>query len=133
MSASAAPARPAIFRHSPLGWAMIGALRCYRAAISPALPPSCRYEPSCSAYALGAVTRFGGARGGYLAVRRLLRCHPWHRGGEDPVPETFTLRYRRTERQLDPVQLQTAGQPQVVAVLADQGTSASRTPLPSGA
>ncbi len=58
----------------------------YRAAISPALPPSCRYTPSCSAYAVEAVERFGAGRGSWLAVRRLLRCHPFHAGGHDPVP-----------------------------------------------
>ena len=50
------------------------------------LPPSCRYQPSCSAYAIGALERYGALRGGYLAARRLLRCHPWGGSGYDPVP-----------------------------------------------
>jgi len=84
-----------VSRRSPLAVLMIGGLRVYRTAISPALPPSCRFEPSCSAYALEAVTRHGALRGGYLAIRRLLRCHPWHAGGTDPVPDQFSVRYRR--------------------------------------
>lgn len=61
-------------------------IRGYQRFISPALPPACRFTPSCSQYALEAVTRYGVVRGGWLAVRRLARCHPFHRGGPDPVP-----------------------------------------------
>lgn len=63
--------------------AMVGV---YRRFISPALPPSCRFEPSCSAYAVEALTRHGALRGSWLTARRLLRCGPWHPGGHDPVP-----------------------------------------------
>ncbi|MGH9487543.1 MAG: membrane protein insertion efficiency factor YidD [Terriglobales bacterium] len=62
-------------------------LRGYQRVISPWLPPSCRFYPSCSEYALQAVERYGLLRGSGLAVWRLLRCHPFHPGGFDPVPE----------------------------------------------
>lgn len=61
-------------------------LRVYRGWISPLLPPACRYTPTCSAYAEEAVQRYGAARGSWLALRRLLRCHPWGGSGHDPVP-----------------------------------------------
>jgi len=60
----------------------------YRRGLSPLLPPACRFTPTCSAYAEEAVQRFGALRGGWLATRRLLRCHPWGGSGYDPVPET---------------------------------------------
>lgn len=62
-------------------------IRFYRRGISPLLPPSCRYTPSCSAYAEQAIQRFGAVHGSWLAARRLLRCHPWGGSGYDPVPE----------------------------------------------
>jgi uncharacterized protein len=66
--------------------ALLAAIRFYSRAISPALPPRCRFYPTCSAYAAEAVQRHGAARGTWLAVRRLLKCCPWHPGGVDLVP-----------------------------------------------
>ncbi len=66
----------------PLIWLVRG----YQLAISPLLPPSCRFHPSCSSYAIEALERHGVLRGGWLAMRRIARCHPWHPGGHDPVP-----------------------------------------------
>ncbi|MGH2453496.1 MAG: membrane protein insertion efficiency factor YidD [bacterium] len=65
---------------------IIGAIRAYQVAISPAMAPRCRFYPTCSSYALEAVQRHGPTKGLLLAVRRLLRCHPFHPGGYDPVP-----------------------------------------------
>lgn len=69
-----------------LSAAMIGSLRVYQYTISPLLGPRCRFWPSCSHYAIGAVRLHGPFRGGWLALRRILKCHPWHPGGIDPVP-----------------------------------------------
>jgi len=64
----------------------VGAIRWYQRWVSPYLAPTCRFVPSCSEYAAGAIERYGLIKGGWLAVRRLLRCHPLHPGGYDPVP-----------------------------------------------
>ena len=65
---------------------LIGLIRVYRLVISPLFPPSCRFQPTCSQYALDAVERFGSIRGSWMAIKRILRCHPFHPGGYDPVP-----------------------------------------------
>lgn len=65
---------------------MLGAIRFYRRGISPFTPPACRFTPTCSAYALEAVEGHGAVRGGWLALRRIIRCHPWGGWGYDPVP-----------------------------------------------
>ena len=66
---------------------LLGLIGAYRTAISPLFPASCRFHPTCSEYAAEAVARHGMASGSWLTLRRLLRCHPWHPGGVDPVPD----------------------------------------------
>lgn len=61
-------------------------VKLYRLLISPLFPPCCIYTPTCSAYMIEAVEKYGVIKGVYLGVKRLLRCHPWHEGGYDPVP-----------------------------------------------
>ena len=65
---------------------LIAIVLFYRKRISPMSAPSCRFFPTCSAYALEALEKYGAAKGGWLAIRRLLKCHPFHKGGFDPVP-----------------------------------------------
>ena len=66
---------------------IIGALRLYKRCISPLLPSACRFHPTCSEYMMEAVARFGVLRGTGMGLARLLRCHPFHPGGVDPVPQ----------------------------------------------
>jgi hypothetical protein len=65
---------------------LLALIRGYQYAISPLLGRNCRYFPTCSEYAAEAVTKYGAIRGGWLGVKRVCRCHPWHPGGYDPVP-----------------------------------------------
>ncbi len=69
-----------------LSWPLIALIRVYQYAISPMLGSRCRFYPSCSAFAVEALQRHGPFKGGWLALRRIGRCHPWHPGGHDPVP-----------------------------------------------
>jgi hypothetical protein len=71
---------------------MRGIVLAYRYTLSPLLGPRCRFHPTCSAYALEAIGRHGALRGGWLTLKRLGRCHPWHPGGYDPVPDPDRVR-----------------------------------------
>jgi hypothetical protein len=68
-------------------WFLIQIIKVYRYMFSPWLGMHCRFHPTCSCYAMTAIERYGALRGSGMALRRLLRCHPWHPGGIDPVPE----------------------------------------------
>ncbi|MBE6663582.1 MAG: membrane protein insertion efficiency factor YidD [Ruminococcaceae bacterium] len=74
---------------------LIFLLKGYKKVISPILPPSCRFTPTCSEYAMEAIGRFGAIRGTLLGAYRLLRCNPFCRGGYDPVPEKFTFKRQK--------------------------------------
>jgi putative membrane protein insertion efficiency factor len=75
-------------------WFMLKMIRFYQRGISPIKPPTCRFYPTCSHYGLEAIERFGALRGGWLLVKRLSKCHPFHPGGFDPVPERDDARFR---------------------------------------
>lgn len=67
-------------------WVLLGLIRVYQMTLSQVLPSSCRFTPSCSAYGYEAIRKYGALKGGWMAVKRIGRCHPWHPGGYDPVP-----------------------------------------------
>ncbi|UXU73728.1 MULTISPECIES: membrane protein insertion efficiency factor YidD [unclassified Paracoccus (in: a-proteobacteria)] len=75
---------------TPLAWVMSIPVRAYRLVASPWVGHGCRFQPTCSAYALEALARHGGCKGGWLTLRRVCRCHPWGGSGFDPVPGTGT-------------------------------------------
>ena len=77
---------------SPLAQFLRGIVFAYRYTLSPLLGPRCRFHPTCSAYALEAIGSHGAIKGGWLTLRRLGRCHPWHPGGYDPVPDRSAVR-----------------------------------------
>ena len=79
--------RPATAAKRAAAALLIGAVRAYQLALSPYIGNRCRHQPSCSAYAIEALQRFGPFAGGWLALRRIGRCHPWGTCGYDPVPE----------------------------------------------
>ncbi|MFV0452401.1 MAG: membrane protein insertion efficiency factor YidD, partial [Propioniciclava sp.] len=74
---------------------LIGLLKAYRVVISPLYGDVCKFHPTCSAYALDAVTQHGAIKGSWLSVKRLVRCHPWSLGGYDPVPEANSAEVHR--------------------------------------
>ncbi|MDY3974484.1 membrane protein insertion efficiency factor YidD [uncultured Veillonella sp.] len=65
---------------------LIALVQVYRYGISPLKPKSCRFYPTCSTYTLEALRKYGPFKGSYLGIKRILKCHPWHKGGYDPVP-----------------------------------------------
>lgn len=73
-------------KFKPLSWLMLTLIAFYRTCISPFTPPACRYTPTCSQYAQEAIKKYGAFRGGWLALKRILRCHPFGGSGYDPVP-----------------------------------------------
>jgi len=77
-----------LFRQSRLRMKkfVLGLIRLYQRYVSPMTPPSCRYVPTCSQYAVEAVSKYGAMKGSWLAMKRISRCHPFHEGGYDPVP-----------------------------------------------
>ncbi|MDR3093244.1 MAG: membrane protein insertion efficiency factor YidD [Bacteroidales bacterium] len=70
----------------PIKYLLIGLVKFYQHSISPLTPASCRYTPTCSQYAIEALQKYGALKGGWLALKRILRCHPWGGHGLDPVP-----------------------------------------------
>ncbi len=114
---------PVLVAVNPVRLLLIGFLRLYRLLISPLYGQVCRFHPTCSAYALGAVERHGALLGSYLAARRLIRCHPWNAGGYDPVPER-----RRRHRVFDHAYGAT-GAADLPTVLAHAGESDSSRSL----
>lgn len=79
-----------------MGQWLIWCIRFYQRFLSPLKPPTCRFYPTCSNYGIEAIRRFGALKGGWLTVKRILKCHPFHPGGFDPVPEPVRRPKRKT-------------------------------------
>jgi putative membrane protein insertion efficiency factor len=79
-----------------LKYLFIGIIRFYQKVISPLTPPTCRFYPTCSHYGLEAVQKYGAIKGGWLAINRIGKCHPFHPGGVDPVPEEWPSRVKKS-------------------------------------
>lgn len=77
---------------------MLGLIRLYQLVLSPLLGANCRFQPTCSAYSREAIERFGPRRGGWLAIKRISRCHPWSKSGFDPVPLSGAVQNSTTEK-----------------------------------
>ncbi|PAE85134.1 membrane protein insertion efficiency factor YidD [Shouchella clausii] len=75
---------------------LIQIIRLYQRFISPLTPPSCRFYPTCSAYGIEAIETHGAIKGSYLAIKRILKCHPFHPGGVDPIPECQHTKHKKT-------------------------------------
>lgn len=82
-------------------WLLVKGVKGYQKYISPLTPPSCRYEPTCSHYAIEALEKHGAIKGSLMAAGRICRCHPFIKGGVDPVPDYFTLRRNQFKQQGD--------------------------------
>jgi putative membrane protein insertion efficiency factor len=109
---------------------LIWLLKAYRLVVSPLYGQVCRYYPSCSGYALRAVEVHGSVRGSYLAARRLLRCHPWARGGYDPVPGTPEFEEEQRDRVESAARLASTAAP---ATDAQCSRKLPGSPIPSAA
>ena len=79
-------------------------IRFYQYCLSPFIPSRCRYHPTCSEYAAQAITQHGTSKGGLLALKRLLRCHPWGRSGYDPVPDICSAKHHQAPTTHEPRQ-----------------------------
>ena len=97
--------------HGPVARALLACVGFYQRAVSPALPPRCRFHPTCSAYAVEALELHGAGRGSWLVLRRLARCAPWHPGGVDLVPPPRASRPAGPAGTADPVPSSTTAAP----------------------
>jgi len=111
-------------------WILLKLIRFYQLFISPALPPSCIYEPSCSKYTYQAIAKHGALKGTYLGIRRILRCHPWAQGGYDPVPDEVIFAFRPVSPAEVPGKLHLTRR--CTAAFAKEQSNAEQTTVPAG-